>query len=315
MQPGLAPRPTGYAGRMDTKHIAPIVRNAVDRVEPAAARVAPVVRTAVGHAVEHAVDRAVEHGFEPAAKRVRPVVQSAVENAIGHAAEVAQPAAKRVRPALRRKLRERHRRRWVTPFGPTAADASLLGLRLTFGGYFVGHGAQKLFGAFGGGGPRGTGEHFEQLGLKPGVAMSLLAGTTELFGGALTATGTASPLGPIMSASTMVVAAGTAHRGKGAFVQTGGPELPIMDVAAAAVLAALGPGRFSVDRLTGTRLPAWMARAVIGTGIALSTGLVAWSIVQQRAAQREAASAEAMPDQPMPAPARREPSPTVAHTG
>ena len=115
--------------------------------------------------------------------------------------------------------------------------------------------------------------------------MSVLSGTTELFGGVLTATGTASPLGPLMSASTMVVAAGTAHRGKGAFATTGGPELPITNIAAAAVLAALGPGRFSLDRLTGTRLPRWMARTVIGTGIALSAGLVAWSVVQRRAAQ------------------------------
>jgi putative oxidoreductase len=309
----LVPGPIGYAGRMDTKHIAPIVRSAVDRVEPAAARVGPVVRTAVEHAVEHAVERAVEHGLEPAAKRVRPVVQSAVEGAVGYATDVAQPAAKRVRPAIRRTLRARHRRRWVTPFSPAAADASLLGLRLTFGGYLVGHGAQKLFGAFGGGGPEGTGEQFEQLGLKPGVAMSVLSGTTELFGGALTATGTASPLGPLMSASAMVVAAATAHRGKGAFATTGGPELPITNIAAAAVIAALGPGRFSVDRLTGTRLPRWMARTVIGTGIALSAGLVAWSVVEKRAAHQEAANDEAMQDQPMPA--RREPPPAVAHTG
>jgi putative oxidoreductase len=277
---------------MDSKHIAPVIRSAVEHaVEPVVKHARPVVHHAVGGAVErtveHAVHRAVEHAVEPTVKRVRP--------------------------AIRRRLRERHRRRWVTPFGPGAADASLLGLRLTFGGYMAGHGAQKLFGAFGGGGPKGTGEHFEQLGLKPGVVMSVLAGSTELFGGVLTATGTASPLGPIMSASTMAVAAGTAHRGKGAFGQTGGPELPLMDLAAAAVLAALGPGRFSVDRLTGTRLPAWMARAVIGTGIALSTGLVAWSIVQQRAAQQEATSDDAMQDQPVPA--RREPPPAVAHTG
>src|SRR4051794_36086577 len=225
---------------MDTKHIAPIVRRAVEKAEPGGARITPVVRSAVGHAVE----RAVEHAVAPATERVRPVVHGAVEPAVEHALD---PAAARFRPAIRRRLRERHRRRWVTPFGPGAADASLLGLRLTFGGYMAGHGAQKLFGAFGGGGPKGTGAHFEQLGLKPGVAMSVLAGSTELFGGVLTATGTASPLGPIMSASTMAVAAGTAHRGKGAFVQTGGPELPLMDLAAAGVLAALGPGRFSVD--------------------------------------------------------------------
>ena len=271
-------------------------------------QIAPIVRTAV----EHAVERAVEHAIDPAAERVRPVVEHAVERAVGHTAELAQPAAARVRPAIRRQLRERHRRRWVTPFGPTAADASLLGLRLTFGGYLVGHGAQKLFGAFGGGGPQGTGEQFEQLGLKPGLAMSVLAGTTELFGGALTATGTASPLGPLMGASTMVVAAGTAHRGKGAFVQTGGPELPITDLAAAAVLAALGPGRFSLDRLTGTRLPAWMARTVIGAGIALSAGLVAWSIVQQHAQREEAVDEQTASGRP--AQAHRE-SPTIAHTG
>ncbi len=301
---------------MDTKQIAPIVRtaveHAVDRVEPAAARVAPVVRTAVEHAVEHAVDRA-EHAVDPATKRVRPVVQNVVETAVGHASDLAKPAAARVRPAIRRRKHERHRRRWVTPFGPTAADASLLGLRLTFGGYLVGHGAQKLFGRFGGGGPRGTGEHFEQLGLTPGVPMSVLAGTTELFGGALTATGFASPLGPLMGASTMFVAAGTAHRGKGVFVQTGGPELPITDLAAAAVIAALGPGRFSLDRLTGTRLPAWLARTVIGTGMALSAGLVGWSIVQRRAAARQEAEDE-LTASGRPVPAHREP-PAVAHTG
>jgi putative oxidoreductase len=293
---------------MDTKHIAPLVRNAVEKAEPHAARVAPVVRSAVGHAVE----RAVEHAVAPATERVRPAVQGAFGSAAERVAEAAAPATRRVRPAIRKKLRDRHRQRWVTPFGPGAADASLLGLRVTFGGYMAGHGAQKLFGVFGGGGPRGTGEHFEQLGLKPGVAMSVLAGTTELFGGVLTATGTASPLGPMMAASTMAVAAATAHRGKGAFVQTGGPELPLTDMAIAAVLAALGPGRFSLDRLAGTRLPARMARAVVGTGIALSAGLVAWAVLQQRAARRDDGERfEATDGRPVPA--RREP--VVAGTG
>jgi hypothetical protein len=102
----LAPGSIGYAARMDTKHIAPIVRSAVEKVEPSAARVTPVVRSAVGHAVE----RAVEHGLEPAAQRFRPVVQSAVDSAVGYATDVAEPATKRLRPAIRRQRRARQRR-------------------------------------------------------------------------------------------------------------------------------------------------------------------------------------------------------------
>jgi hypothetical protein len=89
-----------------------------------------------------------------------------------------------------------------------------------------------------------------------------------------------------------------------------------MNLAAAAVLTAIGPGRFSLDRLTGTRLPRWMARGVIGTGIALSAGLVAWSVVQQRAARGQDA-ADATDEQmagDRPAQAHREP-PAIAHAG
>lgn len=62
-------------------------------------------------------------------------------------------------------------------------------LRLRVGGYFVGHGLQRRTGAFGGGGPQGTGEFFESVGVRPGREQALLAGTAEPGGGALLAAG------------------------------------------------------------------------------------------------------------------------------
>src|SRR4051812_50149362 len=60
-------------------------------------------------------------------------------------------------------------------------------LRATLGGYFFGHGMQKLAGWFGGAGLEGTGEFFEQAGLRPGKESALLAGAAEAGGGSLPA--------------------------------------------------------------------------------------------------------------------------------
>ncbi len=59
----------------------------------------------------------------------------------------------------------------------------LLVLRVVLGGILIPHGMQKLFGAFGGGGVKGTGAFFDQMGLKPGYAMALAAGLAEFVGG------------------------------------------------------------------------------------------------------------------------------------
>src|SRR4051794_4865114 len=132
-------------------------------------------------------------------------------------------------------------------------NTALLGLRVVVGGYLAGHGAQKLFGVLGGHGIEGTGNGFEQMGLTPGREMATVAGATELGSGVLIAAGLAGPIGPIAAASTMAVAAGTAHRGKGPFSMNGGPELPLTNLAAAATLAAVGPGALSLDTLLRTR--------------------------------------------------------------
>jgi putative oxidoreductase len=152
-------------------------------------------------------------------------------------------------------------------------NLALLGARLTVGGYVAAHGAQKLFGAFGGPGLDGAGGFFEHLGLRPGREMATVAAASELTGGALMAAGLLDPLGPVAVASTMAVAAATGHRGKGAFAANGGPELAIGYAAAATALAASGPGRFRL----GLQLPNRLAAAlVIGAG-ATAAALVARS--------------------------------------
>ena len=75
----------------------------------------------------------------------------------------------------------------------------------------------------------------------------------ELVGGTLTAAGLGGPLGPMAIIGTMTVASQTAHRGKGPFVADGGPELTLTNVAAAATIALVGPGRFSLDRVLRVR--------------------------------------------------------------
>jgi putative oxidoreductase len=129
----------------------------------------------------------------------------------------------------------------------------LLGARLVLGCYLAVHGAQKLFGSFGGPGLDVAGGHFESIGLRPGKAAAALAGASELGGGVLTATGVAYPLGPLAIIGTMAVASLT-HRSKGPLSQKGGFELPLTNLAAAAALAAAGPGNLRLGPNLSPRL-------------------------------------------------------------
>src|SRR4051812_2093695 len=96
----------------------------------------------------------------------------------------------------------------------TAADVGLLGLRITLGGLLAGHGAQKLFGLFGGFGLAGVAGWLESLGMKPGRFWALLAGGSEFGSGLLIAAGFLNPLGPIGLFGPMVIAWNKAHAGK-----------------------------------------------------------------------------------------------------
>ncbi len=109
-------------------------------------------------------------------------------------------------------------------------------LRTLVGGLFIGHGTQKLFGAFGGGGPEGTGQFFEMAGLAPGKRNAYAAGASETLGGALFALNRATPVAGTLMAGVMWTAIWAVHKDKGPWVSDGGWEYPAVLLAAFAVV-------------------------------------------------------------------------------
>jgi putative oxidoreductase len=126
----------------------------------------------------------------------------------------------------------------------------ILFLRLIVGATLAAHGAQKLFGWFGGHGPRGTAGFFGSLGFRPPLAMALVAGLSETAG-LLFAAGFLTPLAALAMASVMVVAIGSVHWKNGFWAGNGGYEYNLVIWTVAVAVAATGPGRFSVDHALG----------------------------------------------------------------
>jgi len=131
-------------------------------------------------------------------------------------------------------------------------------VRVVQGSLMVGHGAQKLFGSFGGPGLEGTSGFMEMLGMRPGRPWAYLAGLSEFGGGVLTALGLLNPLGPLGVIGSMSMATRKAHWGKPIWVTEGGAELPVLNIAISTALMIREPDRYSLDRLVGIRLPGWV---------------------------------------------------------
>lgn len=140
---------------------------------------------------------------------------------------------------------------------------ALLILRVTVGGLLVGHGAQKLFGYFGGHGVEGTAGWLESLNLRPGREWAVIAGLSEFAGGVLTVLGALNPLGPIIAMGSMLMATLKVHQGKPIWVTSGGAELPVTNMAVLATLFVAGAGRLSFDGLLGIRVPRWFSVAAL----------------------------------------------------
>jgi len=130
-------------------------------------------------------------------------------------------------------------------------NTGLLIARLVLGLLMAGHGAQKLFGWFGGHGLAGVSGFMEQLGFRPGRPFALAASLGEVVSGLLVALGFLGPVGPAIMISVMIVAAVTVHWRNGVFVTSNGIEVPLLYAAGAAALGLTGPGSFSLDALLG----------------------------------------------------------------
>lgn len=123
-----------------------------------------------------------------------------------------------------------------------------LALRIPVGIIFVAHGAQKLFGAFGGYGLEGTGQFMASLGLTPGYLMALLAGSAEFFGGLALIVGLLVRPAAAVLAVTMLVAIFTVHLSNGFFMSNNGYEFALALLAISLAVIIEGAGKLSLDK-------------------------------------------------------------------
>ncbi len=159
-------------------------------------------------------------------------------------------------------------------------DLGLLILRVVLGFTVAAHGAQKLFGWFGGYGLAGTGGFLESLGFRPGKVHAFVAGLFEFGGGLLLALGLATPVGAALVIAVMVVAVATVHLSKGFWVSNGGFEYNLVIAAAALALAFAGPGQYSLEGAEG------MVLSGLAPGIAALLGgllLAAGALLSRKA--------------------------------
>jgi putative oxidoreductase len=127
-------------------------------------------------------------------------------------------------------------------------------LRVTVGGFFFGHGTQKLFGWFGGNGLDATAQGFEAMGMRPGRPNAIAAGVAEAGGGALLASGLATPVAASALTATMITAIDRVHAKNGPWLSNGGYEYNVVLIAAVLALAEVGRERPSARVATGALL-------------------------------------------------------------
>jgi len=126
-------------------------------------------------------------------------------------------------------------------------DLGLFIVRVIIGLIFVGHGAQKLFGWFGGYGPKATGGWFESIGVKPGILAALSAGIVEFVGGLFFAIGLFTPVVAILLIATMIVAIVKVHGKNGLWVTANGYEYNLVLIAVFLGITLIGAGEYSLD--------------------------------------------------------------------
>ena len=130
----------------------------------------------------------------------------------------------------------------------TQAGYGLTVLRIIAGLTFAAHGAQKLFGWFGGYGLAGVGQWMESIGLAPGYLMALLAGSAEFFAGLALIVGLLARPAAAVLAVTMLVAIVSVHLVNGFFMSNNGYEFALALLAISLTVLVEGAGKLSLDK-------------------------------------------------------------------
>ncbi|MFG3531031.1 DoxX family protein [Streptomyces sp. NPDC047917] len=130
----------------------------------------------------------------------------------------------------------------------SAGDCGLLLVRITFGLLMAGHGSQKLFGILGGEGLDATGRGFAALGYRPGALYAAIGGGSEFLGGLGLALGLFTPLASAALIGVMINAMATVTAAHGLWESQGGVEFNVCIAVVALAIAAIGPGRYALDR-------------------------------------------------------------------
>ena len=131
----------------------------------------------------------------------------------------------------------------------------LLILRVVIGLTLAAHGAQKLFGWWGGSGMAGWIQAVTKLRIRPAAPWAWIAALSEFGGGLLLAVGLVSPLGSLAIAGAMLVAIATVHWPNGFWNGKRGYEFNLTLLASAIALALTGPGSYSLDQVLGLHFP------------------------------------------------------------
>ncbi len=179
-------------------------------------------------------------------------------------------------------------------------DLGLLLTRCVLGLGVAAHGAQKLFGWFGGPGPGGTRAFLAGIGFPSSPALAFVVGLAELLGGLLAALGFLGPTGPALVIVVMVTAIGSVHLRHGFFADRHGMELPLAYAVGMLLVAVSGAGVYSVDAAIRFDRFVTPERAWEAIGAAVAAGLVA--LVFRRPYTFDARAAHA----PNPSPPRRD---------
>jgi len=155
--------------------------------------------------------------------------------------------------------------------------AGLLVLRLVIGLTLAAHGAQKLFGWWGGPGMQNWTAGMNRLRIRPAAPWAWVSALSEFLGGLGLAAGLLVPLPNLAILGAMLVAIALVHWPKGFFNTKGGFEFNLSIIAAIAAIALAGPGPYSLDAVFRVHLPepvtliAGTIVTVAGVAVALAT--------------------------------------------